>query len=54
MADAYTSQNTKYLYRGMQIVWYLVGIIEVILAFRFVLKFLEPIQLQLSRKLSTE
>src|SRR5680860_1026043 len=34
------SPSTKPLYRGTQIVWYILGIIEVLLAFRFVLKLL--------------
>lgn len=38
--DSYTSPSTKPLYRGTQIVWYIVGLIEVLLAFRFVLKLL--------------
>jgi len=38
--DSYNSPSTKPLYRGTQIVWYLVGLIEVLLAFRFVLKLL--------------
>jgi hypothetical protein len=38
--DAYTSPSTRPLYRGTQVVWYLLGILEVILAFRFVLKLL--------------
>lgn len=38
--DSYNSPSTKPLYRGTQIVWYIVGLIEVLLAFRFVLKFL--------------
>lgn len=36
--DSYTSPTTKPLFRGTQIVWYILGIIEVILAFRFLLK----------------
>lgn len=36
--DSYNSPSTKPLYRGTQIVWYILGILEVILAFRFVLK----------------
>lgn len=36
--DAYNSPTTKPLFRGTQIVWYLLGIIEVLLAFRFILK----------------
>jgi ABC-type Na+ efflux pump permease subunit len=38
--DSSVSRTTKPLYRGTQIVWYLVGLIEVLLAFRFVLKLL--------------
>ena len=38
--DSYESSRTKPLYRGTQIVWYIVGIVEVLLAFRFVLKLL--------------
>ena len=36
--DSYNSKSTKPLYRGTQIVWYILGIIEVLLAFRFILK----------------
>ena len=38
--DSYNSPSTKPLYRGTQIVWYVLGLLEVILAFRFVLKLL--------------
>ena len=38
--DSFTSPSTKPLYRGTQIVWYILGLIEVLLAFRFVLKLL--------------
>ena len=38
--DSYTSPSTKPLYRGTQIVWYIVGLLEAVLAFRFVLKLL--------------
>ena len=38
--DSSNSPSTKPLYRGTQIVWYILGIIEVLLAFRFVLKLL--------------
>ena len=38
--DSYTSPTTKPLYRGTQIVWYIAGLIEALLAFRFVLKLL--------------
>lgn len=38
--DSYNSPTTKPLYRGTQIVWYVLGLIEVLLAFRFALKLL--------------
>ena len=38
--DSFNSPTTKPLYRGTQIVWYIFGIIEVLLLFRFVLKLL--------------
>lgn len=38
--DSYNSPTTKPIYRGTQVVWYILGIIEVLLAFRFVLKLL--------------
>jgi len=38
--SAYTSPTTKPLYRGTQVVWYIVGLLEALLAFRFVLKLL--------------
>ena len=38
--DSYNSRTTKPLYRGTQIVWYIVGLLEVLLAFRVVLKLL--------------
>jgi hypothetical protein len=38
--DSYNSPSTKPLYRGTQIVWYILGLIEALLAFRFVLKLL--------------
>lgn len=40
MNSSYTSSSTKPLYRGTQIVWYILGIVEVLLAFRFILKLL--------------
>lgn len=40
MESSYTSKSTKPLYRGTQIVWYILGIVEILLAFRFVLKLL--------------
>lgn len=36
--DSYTSPSTKPLFRGTQIVWYLLALLEVLLAFRFLLK----------------
>jgi len=38
--DSFNSPTTKPLYRGTQIVWYVLGILEVLLAFRFILKLL--------------
>lgn len=38
--DSFNSPTTKPLYRGTQVVWYLLGFIEIVLAFRFVLKLL--------------
>ena len=38
--DSSTSPSTKPLYRGTQVVWYILGIIEALLAFRFALKLL--------------
>jgi hypothetical protein len=38
--DSSIAPSTKPLYRGTQIVWYVLGIVEVLLAFRFVLKLL--------------
>lgn len=38
--DAQSSGSTQPLYRGTQIVWYILGLVEVLLAFRFVLKLL--------------
>lgn len=40
MDSSYNSSTTKPLYRGTQIVWYILGIMEVLLVFRFVLKLL--------------
>lgn len=40
MDSSYNSPTTKPIYRGTQIVWYILGLLEVLLAFRFVLKFL--------------
>lgn len=36
--DSYNSPSTKPLYRGTQITWYILGLLDIILAFRFVLK----------------
>ena len=38
MDSSYNSSTTKPLYRSVQIVWYLVGFLEALLAFRFALK----------------
>lgn len=38
--DAAVSARTKPLYRSTQVVWYVLGVIEVLLAFRFILKLL--------------
>ncbi len=38
--DSYSSPSTKGLFKGTQITWYILGFIEVILAFRFVMKLL--------------
>jgi|SRR3989344_5205852 len=37
---SFNSSTTKPLYRGTQIVWYILGILEALLVFRFVLKLL--------------
>ena len=36
--DSYNSPTTKPLFKGTQIVWYILSLLEVVLAFRFVLK----------------
>jgi len=38
--DSFNSSSTKPIYRGTQVVWYVLGLIESLLAFRFVLKLL--------------
>lgn len=38
--DSTNSPSTKPLYRATQIVWYILGLIEVLLVFRFILKLL--------------
>jgi hypothetical protein len=40
MESSFNSSSTKPLYRGVQITWYVLGLIEVLLAFRFILKLL--------------
>jgi hypothetical protein len=38
--DSYNSPTTKTLFKGTQIVWYMLSILEILLVFRFVLKFM--------------
>lgn len=38
--NSYTSPTTKPLYHGTQIIWYILGLLEAMLIFRFVLKLL--------------
>ncbi|MDO8575580.1 MAG: YggT family protein [bacterium] len=38
--DSFNSPTTKPLYRGTQIVWYILSILEILLLFRFLMKFL--------------
>lgn len=38
--DSYNSPTTKPLYRGTQIVWYILGVLEALLAVRLILKLL--------------
>jgi len=40
MESSYNSSTTKPLYRGTQIIWYVLGSIEVLLWFRLILKLL--------------
>ena len=40
MKNAYNSPTTKPLYLGTQIVWYILGVVETLLALRFILKLL--------------
>jgi len=40
MDSSYSSPTTKPIYRGTQVVWYVLGLIEVLLAFRFGLRLL--------------
>ncbi len=38
--NSYNSPSTKPIYHGTQIIWYILGLLNIILAFRFVLKLL--------------
>lgn len=38
MDSSYNSPTTKPIYRGTQVVWYILGLLEALLAFRFILK----------------
>ncbi len=38
--DSFNAKSTKPLYRGTQIVWYILGVFEAVLAIRFLLKLL--------------
>ncbi len=38
--NVYTSSTTKPIYHGTQVVWYITDVIEILLLFRFFLKFL--------------
>jgi hypothetical protein len=38
MDSSYNSPTTKPIYRGTQIIWYVLGLLEALLAFRFFLK----------------
>ena len=40
MESSYTSSTTKPIYKGTQIIWYLLGLIEALLAIRFIFKIL--------------
>ena len=40
MDSSYDSPRTRPIYRGTQIVWYITGLLEALLAFRFILKLL--------------
>lgn len=41
MDSSYNSPTTKPIYKGIQIIWYLLGLAEALLAFRFVFKLLD-------------
>lgn len=36
--DSYNSPTTKPIFRGTQVVWYVLALLEILLAFRFILK----------------
>lgn len=38
--DSTNSPSTKPLYKGIQVIWYLLGILEILLGFRVILKLL--------------
>ena len=38
MDSSYNSPTTKPLFKGIQIVWYIIAVLEVMLVFRFILK----------------
>src|SRR3989344_9664475 len=38
--DSYNSPTTKSLFKGTQIVWYVLGLLETLMVFRFILKLL--------------
>ena len=38
MDSSYTSTTTKPIFRSTQVVWYILGVVEVLLLFRFLLK----------------
>ncbi len=40
MASSYTSSTTKSIYRATQVIWYILGIIEILLVFRLMLRLL--------------
>ncbi len=40
MNSSYTAPSTKPLYRGTQVVYYILGLVEALLGFRFILKLL--------------
>ncbi len=38
MDSSYNSSSTKPIYKGTQVVWYVLGVVQVLLAFRFTLR----------------